>query len=89
MQALREVPKPKPYRLNHSEILALALTRHTPAREGIDLERGMRGEVKITVTGVCQEGETMDELRSRLGDVFDGLCARYPMASGYVRANGD
>lgn len=87
MQALREAPKPKPFRLNYSELLALALTR-TPSRETIDLERGMRGEVKIAVSGVCREGESLSELRGRLADVFDGLCASYPMASGFVRANG-
>lgn len=89
MQKLRALETPgKQPRLSLSEAFRLAMTRHTPPRESIDLERGMRGEIKIVVSGVAQDSETLDELLGRVAVTFERGCARFPMASGYVRANG-
>jgi len=71
-----------------SETLRMVLNRPSAASERYDLERGMRGEVKIMITGVRSEDETLADLRARIDAEFESACARYPMTSGYVRANG-
>ena len=72
----------KPFRLNHSEILALALTRSSRDSESIEISRNAKGEFQFSVTARTTEGETLSEAFERASATAGMLVARFPYQNG-------
>lgn len=68
------------------------LTRQSSGRsytEEISLTRNAKGETQISVSGQAHEDETLAEAADRVTEVYKTLRARFPLATGYVGAEGD
>lgn len=68
----------KPFRLNHSEIIALALSRGSGVGESAEVTRNAKGEWQFQVSARTAEGETLDDAVARLQAAVAKLAAAYP-----------
>jgi hypothetical protein len=82
------VPTSKPHRLSLSDVLTLVLSRGSAERDSVELSRNAKGETQIVIVARTREGETLEDVGERARDEYDRNRMRYPLASGYVGAEG-
>ena len=85
MQALREVPKPAPKRLSHSELLVMnheermaQASRPAHDSESVEISRNARGQFQFGVTARTAVGETLEDAFERASAVIGQCVARFP-----------
>ena len=79
----------RPHRLSLSDVLTLVLSRGSGERDSVELTRNAKGETQIVVVARTREGETLEDVGVRARDEYDRNRMRYPLANGYVGAEGN